>query len=67
MIRVRFDQLALSCFANSTIKMPFFAAIPINIIIPIWLKIFSEFSNKKIARSGETKVNGTESMITKEI
>ena len=51
--------------ANSTINIPFFAAIPIRMIIPIWLKIFNEFS--KIIRQiiGINKVNGTDNIIMK--
>ena len=49
--------------ANSTIRIPFLADIPINIIIPIWLKIFSEFLKINKASKGKIKVNGTESMI----
>ena len=52
-----------NCLANSTIKIPFLAAIPIKIINPIWLNIFNEFSNIRIADNGANKVNGTESII----
>jgi hypothetical protein len=31
-----------SWLANSTIRMPFFAASPISMIAPIWLKIFMD-------------------------
>ena len=51
------------CLANSTIKIPFLADIPINIINPIWLKILSEFSKKVMEASGAINVSGTDSII----
>ena len=53
------------CLANSTIKIPFLAEIPIKIISPIWLKIFNEFSKTVIAVSGAINVNGTDNIIIK--
>lgn len=51
------------CLANSTIKIPFLADIPINIINPIWLKIFNEFSKRVMEASGAINVSGTDSII----
>ena len=54
-----------SCFwlANSTIRIPFFATSPINMIIPIWLKMFMVMLLKYMKIKAPAMASGTVSMI----
>ena len=57
--------LSRSWLANSTIKMPFFAAKPINITMPIWLYMFKLIPINSNPVSAPTKAKGTVNNITK--
>ena len=60
-----FSPFLFICLANSTIRIPFLAEIPVNIISPIWLKIFKELFKKYIAANGAINVKGTDNIIIK--
>ena len=57
--------LTLNWFAQSTIKILFFVAIPINTIKAIWEKIFIVLPNNKINISPPKAARGTVSITTK--
>ena len=54
-----------SCFwfANSTMRIPFFATRPMSMMIPIWLKMFIVMSPKYMKMSAPAMANGTVSMM----